>query len=324
MGSDGGRGTGGRAILLAWGLLLGWYGMAIAQVLVPASEEVGLVPRTGPLFVTLGYADCDKLHDGIGGWGINYYDDLDSNGSHDPGEPFADSPNPLWTNVRSASDSSCWLASACNMLEQLGVVPSASSLYMDYALNGIPSPIGTLTWDEGGLQEYFIQHWMNQHPAVDLTMTTHWCSSTVGYTDGMYAWEDWDPRAEVDNYLDNGWEVGIGIWPLGANGWHEGGHALTIQEVYDLATFDCTDSDRDSDWTGPGDLNTYDDGTRGPTPLGGHDYYAWYNDFYDGDINVYPVGDVGYVCAVVPEPATLSLLAAGMGAVWMRKRRVTE
>ncbi len=30
-----------------------------------------------------------------------------------------------------------------------------------------------------------------------------------------------------------------------------------------------------------------------------------------------------WIDSVVPEPATLGLLAAGLGAVWMRKRRVT-
>ena len=310
--------------LLSVCCVVGLVHFAAADPVPTDPGNLELIPLQSPLSPILG-ADVDKLHGGAGGWGVNYYDDLNNNGSHDPGEPFADSSQAGWTHTRSAADNSCWLASACNMLEQAGVIPDGAALYMDYALNGVVVGGSTLTWDEGGLQEYVINQWKAQNPsqAALLNMDVRWCSNTVGYSDGMSAWEDWDPRAGVDAYLQTGWEVGIGMWPL----WyqqHGGGHALTIQEILSPTGFDCTDSDRDGDWSGPGDLNTYVDATRGPTPFMGHDYYAWYNDFYDGDITVYPVGDVGYVCAIqyVPEPFSMAFLgSAFLGVVGYRLRK---
>jgi len=294
------------------------------SVLVPTTN-LTIVPSS-ELFRELGNAtnwvDTDKSHGGAGGWGTNYYDDLNVNGNHDPGEPFAEDPQDGWTNTL-GTDNSCWLASACNMLEQIGVVASASALYDDYALNGVPDDSGgTLTWDDGGLHEYAIQHWMNNNPGSGLSMNIHW-GIDYAFSNGVFAWEDYDPRPSVDNYLDTGWKVGIGMWPLctddGINFWHDFGHALTIQEILTPSGFDCTDSDRDWDFSGSGDLNTYDDATIDPFPSGGHDYYAWYNNFYDGDITVYPVGDVGYVCTIIPEPATICLLGLGSLALLRRK-----
>lgn len=271
-------------------------------------------------------ADTDKTHYGTGGWFENWYQDLNANGSHDPGEPFSDTQqSPDWIT---GPDNSCWLASACNMLEQIGVITNAYDLYIDYSLNGVPDGSGNiLTWDDGGLQEYAIQSWIDLNPveSAGLTMEVHWRSFEVQYSNGVYAWQDFNPRSNVANYLDTGWEVGIGMWPLVTDGfggfWHEGGHALTIQAINLDSTFDCTDSDRDGDWLSAGDLNTYIDRNAGPTPFEGHNYYGWYNDFYDGDITVYPAGDVGYICAVIPEPATLFLAFSGASVLFLRRCR---
>jgi hypothetical protein len=116
------------------------------------------------------------------------------------------------------------------------------------------------------------------------------------------------------------------MWPLYGDGTHEGGHALTMQAVHPQAsppygTFKVTDSDRDNDWSGPGDLNTYADWTYGPTAYQGHNYYAWFNDFYSGNWSYWPDGDVGYVVAIIPEPATLGLLALGGLAILRQQRR---
>ncbi|MBL7219212.1 MAG: PEP-CTERM sorting domain-containing protein [Phycisphaerae bacterium] len=302
-----------------------WTGGGQARaddIAVLSPDEVQVIQVTTPLPILLGTSDVDKLNLAAK---INWYDDVNSNGSHNPGEPFALNAQAGWSNPTSGYDLSCWLASGANMLEQLGVVADADALYMNYALNGVPSPGGTLTWDEGGLQEYVIQHWMNQNPGNSVTMNVHWRSTTWQWSDTMFLWENFDPRAEMDNYLDTGWEVGIGMWPLhndGSGGWHEGGHALTIQDIAAGMTFDCTDSDRDGDWSGPGDLNTYDDATRsGAGPNAGDIFYGYYNDFYDGNIAIYPVGDVGYICAITPEPTTLVLLAVGGMALIKRRKR---
>jgi hypothetical protein len=116
------------------------------------------------------------------------------------------------------------------------------------------------------------------------------------------------------------------MYPLYGDGNHYGGHALTVQAVPaqsspPFGTFSVTDSDRDTDWIQPGDLNTYADWTYGPVASGGHNYYAWFNDFYSGDLNTWPDGDVGYVVAVIPEPATLSLLVLGGLSLLRRKRK---
>jgi len=285
-----------------------------AQAAVIRSDPMGqsvtdMIPVTG-------YSDVDKIDLATL---TNYYDDMNSNGAHDPGEPFAASSQGGWGNAQSASDGSCWLASGCNMLEQLGKIDDAEALYMDYALNGVASPSGILTWDEGGLQEYVIQQWMSENPAgaVGMELRTHWQEDTVRFSQyGHFAWEDWDPRAGVQSYLGDEWEVGIGMWLLYADGEHTGGHALTMQAVYGNGTFDCTDSDRDD---GGQDVNTYNDLTLSGS-LNSHTYYGWFNDFWSRDINIVLDGDVGYVCAVIPEPATLSLLAAA-GLMLSRRKR---
>jgi hypothetical protein len=268
----------------------------------------------------------DKLNLGAPLW----YNDVNNNLGHDPGEPFAAVAQSGWLRPTQATDNSCWLASGVNMLKQLNLVSDANALYMNYALNGVPSPGGILTWDDGGLQQYVIQYWATQHPAqaANLQMNVYTCSTALQYPDGHYAWQDVNIRGKVANYLANGWEVGIGMWPLYGNGIHYGGHALTIQAVPaqsapPFGAFEVTDSDRDNDWSGPGDLNTYADWTYGPTAYQGHNYYAWFNNFYSGDWNYWPDGDVGYMVAItVPEPGAWAMLPC-MAAMWFvcRPRR---
>ena len=271
---------------------------------------------------TLGYSDVDKSHNGTGSWSSNYYNDLNSNDKHDPGEPFSDSTQTGW---KQAADNSCWLASACNMLKQAGLVASAESLYADYAMNGVPDKAGnTLTWDDGGLQEYAINYFKNQNPQLcaNLQIQTFVGTNYIFTGNGVFAWEDINPLLTVETYLAQGGQVGIGMWPLmNSTGEHLGGHALTMQEL-DATTFSCTDSDRDSDYiNGAGDLNTYSDICFGPISSGGHNYYGWYNDFYNGNINYYPVGDFGYICAItVPEPATVLLMFAAIGLMRAKHR----
>ncbi len=268
------------------------------------------------------WADTDKLHDGAGGWLVNYWDDLNNDGDHDPGEPFADSALPEWTNPKSRPDWSCWMASACNMLYQVGAIPDAAALYMDYALNGIITSQGVLTWDDGGIQDQVIQYWMDQHPASGLQMQVY--RRFLSFPDGLYAWQDWNPRSGVQACLRSGWEVSIALWSLETDGQggytHGPGHALTVQQVGDDMNFDCTDSDRDLDWSGNADVNRYADLCTGPVPYGGHDYHGWSNNYYFPELGDYPLGDVGYVCAIIPEPATISLLiAAGLFATPRRR-----
>ena len=150
-------------------------------------------------------------------------------------------------------------------------------------------------------------------------------SAVLEFSDGHYAWEDVNPRQAAADYLAQGWQVGIGMWPLYSNGVHYGGHALTVQEIgpqadWPFGTFTVTDSDRDHDWTSIGDLNTYADYNYGPVDYNGHTYYPWFNDFYSDDLNSWPDGDVGYLVAVIPEPATVTMFVI-CGFSMLRRRR---
>jgi hypothetical protein len=289
--------------------------LCLFVISLPALAQQSVIPNSTQSSYVLGeYSDIDKSNGGDGGWGANWFNDLNNSGTHDPGEPFSENETTGWTLK---DDYSCWLASGCNMLKQAGLISDPQALYNDYALNGVTDNSGNiLTWDEGGLQEYVIDYWLEQNPsAADYTdMNVHWGTDYAFTSNGVFAWEGLSPKDTVDYYLQNGWQVGIGMWPLAAESEDEfvryGGHALTIQQIYS-DSFDCTDSDRDADWTNSGDLNTYND-VSGVYSIGGENYYDWYNDFYDGDIGCYPVGDVGYICAVIPEPASLLLLSAGL------------
>ena len=129
-----------------------------------SSNTITLVPAYNLPPAVLGgpYSDVDKLNLSTL---TNWYDDLNANGKHDPGEPFAATSQAGWHRPVQAADNSCWLASGVNMLAQLGLVTDAKGLYMDYALNGVTSPGGMLTWDDGGLQQYVISQWAAQHAA---------------------------------------------------------------------------------------------------------------------------------------------------------------
>jgi len=276
-----------------------------------------------------GPVDVDKLHGGAGGWGTNFFDDLDFSGAHDPGEPFADNIQAGWINPASRADYSCWLATACNMLEQVGALPAggAVNLYNNYALNGVPTAGGMLTWDDAGFPDYAITDWMNVNPGSGLMMNVHTWSGFAGppqwlFPNGVYGWKNWDPRTGSQNYLATGWEVGITMWPLfpGTPPYHEDmGHCLTMQQILANMTFDCTDSDRDNDWVAPGNVNTYNDASLVQV-VAPDTYFGWYNDYYDGNIAVLPHGDVGYVCAIIPEPTAMALLTLGF-LVALRRRR---
>ena len=308
----------------AFARILGPWVVAVIITVMGSQSTGGNIPErsseiveySGTVNWELGYSDVDKLNLATH---INYYDDLNNNNLHDPGEPFAATTQGGWGNPKSRIDNSCWLASGCNMLEQLGKIPDANALYMDYALNGVASPGGILTWADTGLQEYVIQQWINDNPAeaAGMQLEKHWRNTIASFLNGHFGWTGRNPRADVNNYLNNGWEVGIGMWPLYENGTHGGGHAITMQAIYSNNTFDNTDSDRDD---GGNDLNSYNDAMLGPTLYDGRYYYGWYNDFYSRDFNDWPDGDIGYIVAVIPEPAMLLLLAIG-GVQMLRRRR---
>jgi hypothetical protein len=183
-----------------------------------------------------------------------------------------------------------------------------------------------LTWDDGGLQGYAIQQWLNANPGSGVSMQIHTWSGWLGggwtFPNGAYGWLNWDPRAQTGNYLAAGWEVGFGMWPLftgGGGGSHEPlGHALTVQAINagPPTNFDCTDSDRDSLGA---DVNNYADLSLSQF-VNPNTYYGWLNDYYATPLGANPMGDVGYICAIIPEPATLMLLAISTAVLWRRRQ----
>jgi hypothetical protein len=282
-----------------------------------------LSPAANPVFIPVKYVGCfvwgtlanavdmDKYHEGDGGWSQNWFNDKNGNGKHDPREPFGDTADPTWAHPVLAKDNSCWLASAANMLQQLGMIPDASALYGGIALNGVYGYTSWLTWDDSSLQEMVFGNWQETHEGTSLIYDVHQ-QSKVMLANGIYGWEDWNPREEVARYLREGWQVGIGLWRLNTTTrMHGTGHALTFQAINPDMTFDCTDSDRDWDWMGFGDIERYHDAVLDPVVKNGHTYYGWYTDFYTGDMNDEMLGDIGYVCAIIPEPLTLALLGSG-------------
>jgi len=297
-------------------------------------ENVGIVAVANSPERVLGsltnWSDIDKGNLGS----PLYFDDVNTNGTHDPGEAYSATDPGGWT---ARSDNSCWLASGSNMLAQAGANGgNGQAIYNYYALNGITVGSSTLTWDEGGYQEYVINQWIADNPADagTLSLTTQWASSTVQFTNYASAWEDYDPRQASKDAIAAGDQVGFGMWPVYADGSYGGGHALTVQDVSALVggqgDFIVTDSDRDGDWEGPGDLNRYDDLAWGPIAFEGHGYYAWVNDFYVNAVGsdfYYPVGDVGYLAilsgqaTVIPLPGSLGLLVIGLGGTALRRRK---
>lgn len=299
-------------VLVASVAFLLFAGTAEADIVVTPAEW-DIVEWEGSRTSVLGAAsDIDKPRlDVLKRW----YRDANGNNEHDPGELTSSTYISGYTE---ASDNSCWLASGINLLVQAGLVGDGQSLYDDWAVNGVTVGGNTYTWADGGLQEYVVDYWKSLNPVLASQVTTeiHW-APYVRTSDYMFVWMDWNPKQETADYLLDGWEVGIGMWP-NIGGAHAGGHALTLQSVLS-STMTVTDSDRDEDWNVSGDINSY----RHYLALGtgsGHDYYCWYNDFYYSNPPnwYYPVGDVGYVFAMkvnsVPEPTSL-LLWSGLGVM---------
>jgi hypothetical protein len=193
---------------------------------------------------TKAYPDQNKLYyDDTHRW-ILYYEDDDGDDYHDPGESYYQGPD---TTEKWRKDMSCWMASACNILEKEG----HDHPYKDYLKDGgAPSPNTTpwgdaytapgggnaMTFDDGGWQHYLFAHvdvayegpiitdeefgtW-SQHPVI-------WCCDPLFSGDpvGVTYWRGtpakgskpgWDDRKALDAYhAITVWDIECGTPDVG-------------------------------------------------------------------------------------------------------------
>ena len=242
----------GRAVCVCGGLVALAVGTSLAgQVILPGT-----------------WYDQDKYHlatEPTGGtsWYTNY--GSRSNGtSHDPGEPVSETKTGVY-RIK-LDDLSCWSASASNLVRyRTGVSRYQSWAYDDGISGTFTNPWGSLaaktyTFDEGGLQNYCLEH-ENQDWVVLAQDST------------SFSWVD--PLEFIVAFLKEGSPVGIGIWA----DWSYG-HALTVYAAdTDTHTLTIADSDEDR---------------------GGQDYISYAYSVAGSDLTIsYPTSqdNVRYLCA---------------------------
>lgn len=177
------------------------------------------------LYFTSGWKVADPWHEG-------WFDDINYNGGHDPGELAAKYPGSVWTNGTQALDRSCWMASASNILRYVG----GPDRYEAWAYEtGVPT---SLTFDDGG------------QPAWPLTADGYRATEGIAKYPPITPWLV-DPIDWTEHRLQQGLPVGIQVTvpflvPT---------HALTVYAI-DTSTHTLTvaDSDQDSDGA---DYKTY-------------------------------------------------------------------
>jgi len=173
--------------------------------------------------------DQDKTHLGsepiLGdSWTHNWYNDINGNGDYDPGEPWSDTEYSGWTY---ASDDSCWMATASNLVQYIG----GSNSYYDWAYNGT---YNQKTFENGG-------------DAKDLVESLGYTTRSIG---GSWAyWTGWNGNNPADWMLaeiqqGSPLRIGIGIVKSGL----DGRHALTVYGI-DTTNQTTTLADSDSDHT---------------------------------------------------------------------------
>jgi len=183
-----------------------------------------------------------------------YLTNVDADNCHDPSEPYFAGPDPNADAM--ASDLSCWMASASNIMQHEcqgnyylswlrdGAAPSPNTSPWGVVVNSC-SPFGDggdhMTFDDGGWQ-----HWALEHAGCifsgPITTTTEFGTWSINPI-------DWCRNRLASDYL-----IGIIIWwgtpPPGAlPGWigHDkldGYHAITLWDIDPVAgTLTITDSD---------------------------------------------------------------------------------
>lgn len=270
---------------------------------IPAASAVPLVNS----YLNSSWADANKPHDQtLNSWGINYWDDANSNNLWDKTEPIAESIMAGWANPKFDKDLSCWIASAADMLASAGFAGGqAQDIYWDMIYN-MSTPWFSGGWQFGGWQHEALNWYLanRPHPLGG--------SYEVAYY-GIYNNQDgsaanaW-PNNSFDfaaNILAAGDEVGIVVH--GAIY-----HAITFQGYDDaISRIDITDSDRDAYPNALG-LDPYFYDRDGAT--------QWrLTDYISGPITV----DYFATLRHVPTPGSTALLAIGLAALAFARWRNT-
>lgn len=261
--------------------------------------QVALAAPTVGSYLNPLWQDADKLND-QGNWAINYWDDSDDDGHWDKTEPMADQILSVWSKPRQATDLSCWIASAANMLASAGLGGgNAQNIYWDMIYNMTTSwhPGG---WQYGGWQHEAVNWYLSNRPHEGIYSVAYY--GVYNKRDGTSA-QAWpaDPFDLAADLLASSQDVGIVIHGSGIY------HAVTFQGYDDQGHITITDSDRDA---GMNDLNSYGFDKHGAT--------RWFiTDYVSGGIAV----DYFATLRRVPEPDPLLLLLAGLIALRAAKSR---
>lgn len=191
----------------------------------------------GPFWVEDPYYDTDKLHfDTQSNEFTLYYQNANQNQSHDPGEAVSTIQQ---GNLVVATDESCWIATANNLVQQEG----HGQEYLDWLEDGAStSPVWDLWYGwwtppgggEGTFDDLGFAHWPLDHDAREYCGPIH----TSGPDGGTW---NRDPIPWCQSRLAGGSGVGIEVWFQAALGRgaqlregyaaNEGRHVLTLWSI---------------------------------------------------------------------------------------------
>ena len=227
------------------------------------------------------------------------YNDNDNDGYHDKGEAWETSIQSGWTKGKWASDNSCWMASASNMLQyEFPSRYNAETTYTELLDGKVTSPktnpwnvsisandgLGDshMTFDDGGFADWVFSTYSVGFDRINASIDDIWDTNPTDWC--------WD-------MIHANHPVSLGIYDAFGHG-----HAITLWGIIQIISPTILITDSDDSIIG---AQTY--------------HYQYTNDnkwiLTDSGSNWY----VDYA-VVVPEPGTMALLGLG-GLMLFRRRR---
>ena len=240
--------------------------------------------------------DADKLHD-AGNWTVNWFNDVNDNLMWDWNEPYADSFQSGWTRPMWASDKSCWMASAANMLAGAGFEGGNETVIYQEILSLKEWP-----WTREGFQHEALQWYLDTHNANDLWEVKWYAPSDYvvefPLLEGADPWPN-NPFGFAQEELFRGQEVGLMLYG-------EMNHAVTFQGWDNLLSLTyITDSDADKNL--PEDVDVYN--TSSSNEAWELTDYAGYNEIY-------------YIVTLCPVPEPSAAYLMSIGVLFILSRRL--